>query len=469
MKLYVKIFLCSIATLSLFLSVSAYVLITSSLKSYMDREIDQAKNQHTYIKYNIQSKLLMNKNKKQLMNEKYDLSILDVSRYTIEGNQIALLSEDKKIISSNLSNDLSLDIVNLIKEDSMVCKIENLDESKVIMVGGSFNYNDQIYYLVSATNISDIITQKNNMEKNFDLIYFTAIFSGGVVMMILSTLITRPIKKLINSSSRIANGYYNEHLNYVDNGELGELAESFNKMADAIEEKVQELEVDAERKEDFVTNFAHELKTPLTSVIGYADMICHRDLSKEEVKNAARYILDEGLRLEALSFKLMDLTMLNKQNFILEQLSSKEVFQNILDTIKPIIKEKNINIILDVEDEYIKIEFDLFKMLILNLLDNSIKADSKELEIIGHKINNDKYFIAVKDDGRGIPKEKIDRITEAFYMVDKSRSRAQHGVGLGLSLCEKIAKIHKSNLRISSEENKGTIISLEVYIDGGNP
>jgi len=144
----------------------------------MDREIDQAKNQHTYIKYNIQSKLLMNKNKRQLMNEKYDLSILDVSRYTIEGNQIALLSEDKKIISSNLSNDLSLDIVNLIKEDSMVCKIENLDESKVIMVGGSFNYNDKIYYLVSATNISDIIIQKNNMEKNFDLIYFTAIFSG---------------------------------------------------------------------------------------------------------------------------------------------------------------------------------------------------------------------------------------------------------------------------------------------------
>jgi len=288
-------------------------------------------------------------------------------------------------------------------------------------------------------------------------------------MMILSTLITRPIKKLINSSSRIASGYYNEHLNYVDNGELGELAESFNKMAYAIEEKVQELEVDAERKEDFVTNFAHELKTPLTSVIGYADMIYHRDLPKEEVKNAARYILDEGLRLEALSFKLMDLTMLNKQNFILEQLSSKEVFQNILDTIKPIIKEKNINIILDVEDEYIKIEFDLFKMLILNLIDNSIKADSRELVIIGHKISNDKYFIEVKDDGRGIPKEKIDRITEAFYVVDKSRSRAQHGVGLGLSLCEKIAKVHKSNLRISSEENEGTTISLEVYIDGGNP
>ena len=73
MKLYVKIFLCSIATLSLFLSLSAYVLISSSLKNYMEREIDQAKNQYTYIKYNIQSKLLMDKNKKQPMNEEYDL------------------------------------------------------------------------------------------------------------------------------------------------------------------------------------------------------------------------------------------------------------------------------------------------------------------------------------------------------------------------------------------------------------
>ena len=468
MKLYVKIFLCSIATLSLFLSLSAYVLISSSLSNYINREIDQAKNQYTYIKYNIQSKLLMSKNIKQQFNEKYDLSILDVSRYTIEGNQIALLSEDKKIISSNLPNDLNLDVVNLIKEDSIMCKIEDLNESQVIIVGGSFKHSDKTYYLLSTTNISEILSHKKEMEKNFDLIYFTAIFAGAIVMMILSGLITRPIKKLIKSSSRIANGYYNEHLDYSGNGELGKLAESFNKMTEAIKEKVQQLEIDAERKEDFVTNFAHELKTPLTSVIGYADMIYHRDLPREDIKNAARYILDEGLRLEALSFKLMDLTMLNKQNFILEQLSSKEVFQNILDTIKPITKEKNIDISLDVQDEYIEIEFDLFKMLILNLLDNSIKADSNQLKIIGYKINN-KYNIEVRDNGRGIPKEEIDRITEAFYMVDKSRSRAQHGVGLGLSLCEKIAKIHKSNLKISSEVDKGTIISLEVDVNGGNP
>ncbi len=469
MKLFVKIFLCSIAVLSVFLSLSAYILISSSFESFMDREIDQAKNQYTYIKYNIQSKLLMNKSKKQIARDEYDLSVLDVSRYTMEGNQIAILNEDKKIISSNLPNNLSTDIINEINKESLICKIEELDGSEILMVGGSFEYDNKTLYLITATNISGVLSQKREMESNFDLIYFTAISAGMIIMMILSTIITRPIKRLIKSTSRIANGFYNDRIEYRDKGEFGELAESFNKMAEAVEEKVIELEAIAEKREDFVTNFAHELKTPLTSVIGYADMIFQRDLSREETKNAARYILEEGLRLEALSFKLMDLTVLNKQSFILEQLSSKEVFQNIVDTLQPILKEKQVNIDLEIEEEFIDIEFDLFKMLILNLIDNSIKADAKLIKIIGNKIDNEKYRISVNDDGRGIPKKEISRITEAFYMVDKSRSRAHHGVGLGLALCEKIARIHKSKLYISSEENEGTTIMIEVQISGGNP
>ena len=469
MKLFVKIFLCSIAVLSVFLSLSAYILISSSFESFMDREIDQAKNQYTYIKYNIQSKLLMNKSKKQIARDEYDLSVLDVSRYTMEGNQIAILNEDKKIISSNLPNNLSTDIINEINKESLICKIEELDGSEILMVGGSFEYDNKTLYLITATNISGVLSQKREMESNFDLIYFTAISAGMIIMMILSTIITRPIKRLIKSTSRIANGFYNDRIEYRDKGEFGELAESFNKMAEAVEEKVIELEAIAEKREDFVTNFAHELKTPLTSVIGYADMIFQRDLSREETKNAARYILEEGLRLEALSFKLMDLTVLSKQSFILEQLSSKEVFQNIVDTLQPILKEKQVNIDLEIEEEFIDIEFDLFKMLILNLIDNSIKADAKLIKIIGNKIDNEKYRISVNDDGRGIPKKEISRITEAFYMVDKSRSRAHHGVGLGLALCEKIARIHKSKLYISSEENEGTTIIIEVQISGGNP
>ena len=124
---------------------------------------------------------------------------------------------------------------------------------------------------------------------------------------------------------------------------------------------------------------------------------------------------------------------------------------------------------------YIEVEYDLFKTLIQNLVDNAVKAGAKHIRITGqampdkaesNQAESDKgaglcYQIRVQDDGSGIPKEEVKRITEAFYMVDKSRSRKQHGAGLGLSLAEKIAQIHGSRLVFQSDGHSGTT----VYID----
>lgn len=115
-------------------------------------------------------------------------------------------------------------------------------------------------------------------------------------------------------------------------------------MTEVLEDSIADLKQSVMQKEDFVANFAHELKTPLTLVIGYADMICQRDLSEKETKEAAQYILEEGLRLEALSLKLMDLIVLNRQEFILEQLPSEELLQGIVKTMLPILEENNIKL-----------------------------------------------------------------------------------------------------------------------------
>lgn len=100
-------------------------------------------------------------------------------------------------------------------------------------------------------------------------------------------------------------------------------------MAQAVDEKVQELSDSARQKEDFVANFAHELKTPLTSIIGYADRIYKKELSREEQKKAALYIWNEGMRLEALSLKLMDLTILNHKDFCLQEVKTDILFQEL--------------------------------------------------------------------------------------------------------------------------------------------
>lgn len=241
--------------------------------------------------------------------------------------------------------------------------------------------------------------------------------------------------------------------------EISELASDFNQMAEQVEEKMAELSDTARQKEDFAANFAHELKTPLTSVIGYADMLYQRDLPREEVKNAAGYILNEGMRLESLSLKLMDLFVLNKQNFFLEQMSVREMFQDIGQGIEPVCVKNGVSLQMDIGNGNVEADYDLFKTMILNLADNAIKADCKELNIYGRQ-DREHYRIQIKDDGKGIPPQELSRITEAFYMVDKSRARKQHGAGLGLALAAKIAEIHKAKLEIDSDGQTGTQVSI---------
>ena len=275
----------------------------------------------------------------------------------------------------------------------------------------------------------------------------------------MTKMITASVKKVGKAAKRIAGGEYSERIWTKGSDEISELASDFNLMAEQVEKKIAELSDAARQKEDFTANFAHELKTPLTSVIGYADMLYQRDLPREEVRDAAEYILNEGMRLEALSQKLMDLFVLDKQDFFLESVSVREMFENLEKGIEPVCRKKETVLHLELEEGRIKADFDLFKTMVLNLADNAVKAESKDLWIIG-KYSKDAYQFIVKDNGKGIPPEELGRITEAFYMVDKSRSRKQHGAGLGMALVSKIVEIHGGKMKIVSDGKTGTTVSI---------
>ena len=237
-------------------------------------------------------------------------------------------------------------------------------------------------------------------------------------------------------------------------------------MADAVEDRIRELSEQSKRKEEFVENFAHELKTPLTSVIGYSDMIYQHDMSREDIKEAAWFIWNEGMHLEALSHKLMDLTILNKQNFVLWDMWAEEVIGEILKSLKPVLKKNDVMVQTKIENAYIKAEYDLLKMLLFNLLDNAIKADATLIKVSG-TMKEKRYEISIEDNGKGMAKEELMKITEPFYMVDKSRSRRKHGVGLGLALAVKIGETHGSQLFFESEKGKGCRVSFFLMCQKG--
>lgn len=333
------------------------------------------------------------------------------------------------------------------------------------MVCGLVRQNEIEAYLVTGRDVSEMVNSQNNMISYFQKIYFLIICLGFPVIFLLSSLLVRSINKVSKGAKRIAEGRYAERLEVSSKDEIGELAANFNHMAENIEENIAALSSQAQQKEDFAANFAHELKTPLTSVIGYADMLYQKDLPRNQVKNAAECILNEGMRLETLSLKLMDLFVMDKQVFSLEEMSVREIFENLKQGIEPVCGNCGVRLHMEMASGRIQVDYDLFKSVILNLVDNSIKADCKDIWITG-KAKGSIYRICLEDNGKGIPTEELGRITEAFYMVDKSRARKQHGAGLGMALVSKVIDIHGARMKIESDGKTGTKITLSFMQKG---
>lgn len=237
--------------------------------------------------------------------------------------------------------------------------------------------------------------------------------------------------------------------------------------AAALERENRNLEQLAERREEFVASFAHELKTPLTAIIGYADMIRSKEMTPKNRFTAAGYIFSEGKRLEALSLKLMDIIVADKQETERRRFDAPYFIREVATVAMPSLANEGMTLELRWEQGEVYIEPDLFKTLMINLIDNARKASRRgqTIEFYG-RAEAGGYAFYVRDHGRGMKKEELSKIAEPFYMIDKSRSRAQNGAGLGLALCSKIASLHGTALEYESEPDKGT--TVRVFLKAGS-
>lgn len=466
MKLFHKIFLCFVVIFSITFQVVGYLLINFAYENAIEQEKRLAFQNFQYNQYILLSVLY---SEPKLLSEKKTRFADFSKKFTVP---IAMCGADGTYLYSNLAikpqnyNFIQDKKDSDIEDNSISYQIIQKNEENYIFVSDLVCYGDSKSYLITQTNISSVIETQRKMIAYFQKIYFIILCIVFPFIFLLTGYLTCSIKKVSKAAKKIATGRYSERIMVGGRDEISELADNFNQMAEQIEEKIAQLSDAARQKEDFTANFAHELKTPLTSVIGYADMLYQRDMPREQVKEAAGYIWNEGMRLEALSLKLMDLFVLDKQNFIFETISVQELFENIKQGIEPICQKQGVVFHMDLEEGVLKIDYDLFKTVILNLIDNAIKADCKDIWVYGEQ-GEGGYQICIKDNGKGIPPEELGRITEAFYMVDKSRARKQHGAGLGMALVSKIAAIHHAELEIKSDGKTGTEIDLFFTVNNG--
>ena len=356
--------------------------------------------------------------------------------------------------------------------------VEKEDGRLYLHGAAAMSLGDEIVFLENYKDVSGLYEERKEQLYSFYSMMSIFVIVIGLLSFFVARILLKPISLLSETTRKIADGELAHRVPVRSEDELGQLSRDFNVMADSLEQKIEELKIAAIRQEEFMGSFAHEMKTPMTSIIGYADLLRSMELKPEKVRENADYIFKEGKRLENLSIKMMDFIVLGKENLDLKKVPVRNLFERLKNEMAPILRKENIIFECDWENKVLFMEEDLIITVCLNLLDNGRKAvlqkcqdaqisDEEKgcLKLKGYQ-EKDWYCIRVIDNGTGIPEDELVRIKDAFYMVDKSRARAMGGAGLGLSICDKIIQLHRGELRIESLIGKGT--SMTILLRGGD-
>ncbi|PKK95649.1 MAG: hypothetical protein CVV60_00330 [Tenericutes bacterium HGW-Tenericutes-5] len=217
-------------------------------------------------------------------------------------------------------------------------------------------------------------------------------------------------------------------------------------------------------KRDFFINASHELKSPLTTIIGSADLIAQGIVKDQETKNdLINRIGSEAKRMNNLVMDMLALSEYEtkKQETQNQIISPKKVIEEVIKNLEVLVKTKQTNIHLESEKTSIFIGYEEIYQIFKNLLENAIKYGKQDGNVwIKTYIENENFVISVKDDGIGIPKNDIDRVFERFYRVDKARSKSTGGTGLGLSIVKHIILNYNGQIKLLSEEDIGTEVLI---------
>lgn len=488
MKLWQKIFLWSLFIVMLSLSSLGILLLKNDFNSSIKRQTDNTISEHNYMISNINNIVIT----KRLQNNSIVLTlgeIVDVmdSIFSNENSNnrhiVALLNEYNEMLYSSFKisfDDEFIESINSLNDSSKdtgknsdtvtptICtQIVEREGEKWLNVGSRITLERQELIFITSTNINDIYESYNSQFNYTKLICIVLSLICAVFLIVLVKILFLPLAHLNNTTHAIAEGDYSKRIKVKKLDELGELAYNMNIMADSVEENILLLQETADNRKQFINNLTHEMKTPLTSILGFADIMrIKRNITPEEISEYSGIIFEEATRLKSLSGKLMEIITIGETKIEFVPTDSQELFSQIILVMQPILKTNDITLNSQCDSCTISIDTELFKSMLFNILDNAIKASSKGASIeLNGTFSDGMFTIWIKDSGIGISSKDLAKIKEPFYMVNKARSRKAGGAGLGLALCEQIANIHNAEFDITSELGKGTSVQISIKGD----
>ena len=280
-------------------------------------------------------------------------------------------------------------------------------------------------------------------------VFIISIILGTAATFLLVRIPLKPINKIINKMNKLAAGDFKTRLEFGDTlseiPAMNELSTSFNTMA-------RELENTEMLRSGFINDFSHEFKTPIVSILGFANLLEKGNLTEEQNAQYVRAIREESMRLSSMATNVLSLNKVENQTILTDVTSfniSEQVRSAVL-LLESKWSKKNIDLRLDFDEFIIQANEELLKQVWINLIDNAIKFtdDGKVVELDVCKDNN-AVIVKVSNEGNAIPEEKREKLFNKFYQGDESH--ATGGNGIGLAIVKRIVELHRGTITVTSD------------------
>ncbi|PEP81576.1 HAMP domain-containing sensor histidine kinase [Bacillus pseudomycoides] len=336
---------------------------------------------------------------------------------------------------------------------------ENDDPAPLLLFSSPVYHGSDV---IGAIRFINELQDEKEVLTNVSWTFFVTsicLIAGGIFFAIrLAKSLHKPIDQLRQMAKRLANGDYKSKIELNEYVEIAQLSASFNAMADAIELHMRQLKEEKEKQKDFLDRITHELKTPLTAIIGYVDLIPKLQ-SARDIEESLHYVSIESQRLLSLVEELLQSSKYGTSTFEVSPtiVDIKQIAEEAISIVKPRLQQYEIEVINELTEAHVVADFDKTKQIFLNVFDNAIKySDATQLRMNVAK-NEEEAKVFIHDDGIGM---------DEAILAEWNRSRegkvlsSSYGNGYGLFICQEIMTKQGGSMRIESSEEMGTMVMI---------
>lgn len=455
------------------------MILSSSIEKNNENLISQNFNANKLYFDEYINEFILLHDRSSLQNISYkECSDFGMKLHTKDNSRILLYSYKGKLIyDSDSFHEKILDKdLNEAKNNKSAYTINKINGKTIVSFSYPIILNNKVYGIFRYTkDYTDIFSYSSNLIDK--LMYsLAAIFSVVFIFSIfLSRSVSVPVLKLSKLTSEIANGNYEtEGLNIKSKDEIGVLASNFIIMKKKIQSQIETIKQDRdnlmkleEHRKVFFDSATHELRTPLTIILGYAQMIKENGFTdKDFFLKGMDHIEKESKRLYDMVVNLLEISKLksNANEMKFSKVNLNKMIENTCEEMSIKASKYEIKIVLKSDDDIeVMGDENALKQVFINIMDNSIKyGDVKSIISLNLRREGNNALVVINNTGKCIPKDKMDKIFEPFYRVEKKTSREKGGSGLGLYIVKNILDKHNGEISMENVENQGVITKIKL-------